>query len=364
MGDKATRARRHEVVAAIRRAETALSSGMHEEYRENDILSEFRRLALAPGGFQDFRKQVWPLLLGFSTDDVVSFYSEHHIKIQVPPFMATKHRDDTQIQMDVNRSLGGTRWSDVKGLKRTTKRKALFSLVHAAMCVSKEVHYYQGFHDVASVFLVAVGMPLSIPLVARMAQTYLGEPTRSNFDTVLPLFRYLYPLLQSQDPALYKHIASSVDHAYFALPWVITWFSHDIDSFQDVARLYDVLLASHPIFSLYVSAALILLHRDTILACDADFGILHTTLQNLPSSMDVEETIQYAYLLYENIPPEDLAVNQTSLFWTFPFPHQRRLGVREKKRKEETSMTLTIAATAVGSLAVAFATHHNAKGLK
>ncbi|KAF4322445.1 hypothetical protein BBI17_002433 [Phytophthora kernoviae] len=42
---------------------------------------------------------------------------------------------------------------------------------------------------------------------------------------------------------------------FFALPWMITWFAHQLKRFQDVTRLYDVFLVSHPLFSLYVSAA-------------------------------------------------------------------------------------------------------------
>lgn len=39
------------------------------------------------------------------------------------------------------------------------------------------------------------------------------------------------------------------------MPWMITWFAHQLSRFQDVARLYDVFLVSHPLFCLYVSAA-------------------------------------------------------------------------------------------------------------
>ena len=42
---------------------------------------------------------------------------------------------------------------------------------------------------------------------------------------------------------------------FFALSWVITWFSHDIDDFTTVERIFDFFLTSNPVMPLYFSAA-------------------------------------------------------------------------------------------------------------
>ena len=42
---------------------------------------------------------------------------------------------------------------------------------------------------------------------------------------------------------------------HFAIGWVLTWFAHDVDNWDAVYRIYDSCLASHPIFSVYLSAA-------------------------------------------------------------------------------------------------------------
>lgn len=100
-----------------------------------------------------------------------------------------------------------------------------------------------------------------------------------NFDTVLQATRLLFPLLESQDEELYAKLqdagvcpykatmlrcVANTDvrmilldkvEPFFAMPWMITWFAHQLSRFQDVARLYDVFLVSHPLFCLYVSAA-------------------------------------------------------------------------------------------------------------
>ena len=42
---------------------------------------------------------------------------------------------------------------------------------------------------------------------------------------------------------------------FFALPWILTWFAHDINSLDSAARLFDLFLASHPLMPLYLSVA-------------------------------------------------------------------------------------------------------------
>ena len=41
---------------------------------------------------------------------------------------------------------------------------------------------------------------------------------------------------------------------FFALSWFITWFAHNLQSLAQISRLFDLLLASHPLMPLYVSA--------------------------------------------------------------------------------------------------------------
>jgi hypothetical protein len=65
----------------------------------------------------------------------------------------------------------------------------------------------------------------------------------------------LFPLIESQDPELFDFLKESTVEPFFALPWMITWFSHHLDRFEDVKRLFDVFICSHPLFCLYISAS-------------------------------------------------------------------------------------------------------------
>ncbi len=62
---------------------------------------------------------------------------------------------------------------------------------------------------------------------------------------------------------------------YFALPWVITWFSHSIADLNIVARLFDVFMGNHPLLPLYVSTS-VWIFAKFYSAC----VILHTYVYN------------------------------------------------------------------------------------
>lgn len=46
---------------------------------------------------------------------------------------------------------------------------------------------------------------------------------------------------------------------FFALSWVLTWFSHDLESVAVVARLFDFLVAHSPVMVCYLVVAVRLL---------------------------------------------------------------------------------------------------------
>ena len=56
------------------------------------------------------------------------------------------------------------------------------------------------------------------------------------------------------DPELHDHIQSAEMPPYFALGWFITWFSHSVQQLDQISRLFDLFMASHPLMPLYVVA--------------------------------------------------------------------------------------------------------------
>lgn len=87
---------------------------------------------------------------------------------------------------------------------------------------------------------------------------------------------------------------------------MITWFAHELRCFSDVARLYDILLLSHPLFTLYLSAAVVLEAKQQVLKTECDFGTLHGMLAALPQTMDLEAVIARAAIIFHRLPPQEL----------------------------------------------------------
>ena len=50
-----------------------------------------------------------------------------------------------------------------------------------------------------------------------------------------------------------QHLERSEVGTTFALSWILTWFSHDVDKVELMLRIFDVTLATHKFFPLYLS---------------------------------------------------------------------------------------------------------------
>ena len=89
-----------------------------------------------------------------------------------------------------------------------------------------------------------------------------------NIEHTKCIVNYIRPLLSLVDPQVESFIAKlrtvtyQLPHTffsrseceyYFALSWLITWFSHDVDNAEDVCRITDFLLSSHPLMPVYLS---------------------------------------------------------------------------------------------------------------
>ncbi|KAL4125210.1 hypothetical protein PRIC2_008795 [Phytophthora ramorum] len=298
--------------------------------RERDeCFRQVRRLAITPKGLVsgEFRKELWPFLLG--NDATASAAQIEHPHTGNSSLEA--HRDAAQIEKDVERSLW--HYDVLQGLKeseRRVKRRALTQIILGVLDTNDELFYFQGYHDIVSVFLLTLGNSKgTMQAVLHVSEAYQREPMRSGFEQVMATTRLLFPLLDAADEVLFQHLYESGVEPFFALPWLITWFAHQLRRFQDVARLYDVFLVTHPLFSLYVSAAVVLESREKILRCERDFGTMHGMLSNLPLTMDVEKVIARALVLFHQLPPEQLRrrseVDITAvpnMYFQFPFEYQ------------------------------------------
>jgi hypothetical protein len=180
-----------------------------------------------------------------------------------------------------------------------------------------KLRYYQGYHDISCIILSALGgdtttarsfasgsgsasqsiqetargtaqtmgMDLPCQILAKISHSHLEDMMRDNFDILTRALRLvIFPLLHTLDPEIHAYLEESGMEPFFCLPWIITWFSHDVRDTTVVKRLFDVFVASHPLMPVYLSIAMVLhpMNRMEVLGSECDFASLHKALSQLP----------------------------------------------------------------------------------
>ncbi|RUS17552.1 hypothetical protein BC937DRAFT_89821 [Endogone sp. FLAS-F59071] len=175
------------------------------------------------------------------------------------------------------------------------------------------LHYYQGFHDVCTCFLLVLGKRGAIPAAENVALFFLRDAMLDSFDPVSRQLSLVTTLLSLEDPELHQFLTSNNIMAFFTLSWVLTWYSHDITDFRKVVRLFDLFMASTPLMPVYVACAIVLSRRRDLFVQEPD--MVHTFLCSLPQDLtiDIDEIVASAVELERKFPP--LEVQKRSGIW-------------------------------------------------
>jgi len=186
----------------------------------------------------------------------------------------------------------------------------------------ERLRYYQGFHDVGSIVLSTLGgaslpispalttnttettscpsdlelaqtaadstgMTLACQVLLQISQQHLRDPMRADFLQLQAALKLvLMPLIAAFDGEMHSHLYDCDMEPFFAISWIITWFSHDVRDTAVVKRLFDFFLVSHPMMPIYMSVAMTIhpLNRIEVLSTDCDFACVHNALANLPKN--------------------------------------------------------------------------------
>mmetsp|Transcript_89424 Transcript_89424/g.277890 ORF Transcript_89424/g.277890 Transcript_89424/m.277890 type:complete len:398 (+) Transcript_89424:174-1367(+) len=295
-----------------------------------------RELAFSRFGFcsSEVRRAVWPFLLGLSPEQAVDGSWRRLL-----PDVDHEAKESRVIKADVQRSVYS--WDVHTGIRkaaRNQKRVQLSEVMHAVLQRhTGRLAYFQGFHDIALVFLEVGTASQAFNMVERLALFHLSDQLCMPFDQGLaPLLGLLFCLLEFLDAPLAEALREAdCAELHFAVPWVLTWFAHSLPRLhQQVMRLYDCLLAAHPAMVLYFSAALLMRHRASILAAPRELPEVTSVLQQLPlQALDVEDWAAQAWRLVGRLGPEELlqraaarrrALPSSSPLLHFPHPWMPR----------------------------------------
>ena len=260
--------------------------------------------SLSRRGFvnNDLRKRVWPLLLGVNVDENENENEEEREE-------NTNYTE--QIRKDIVRSMyhfDVTKKFSVS--EREREQRALQRILNAIFGRNGEMHYTQGFHDLCSVFYIVCGENLGRKLSENLAKRHQRDMVRSNMNVYQFVLKLLFPLLSLVDNELFSKFVGSQNEisAIFALSWLLTWFAHNIESFEDISRCFDYFLSTHPLMPLYFSVALIIKSRARLIRLnEVDQAQIHQFFQQYDwKNINYDAIIAESDRIFYRFPPHDL----------------------------------------------------------
>ena len=244
----------------------------------NDI--ELLRLTAEESGLGGSRDLLWPLLCRVDPSHLFEVSVGSH-----------SHQLVDQVDKDVSRSM-----FLVDKDSREAQRLRLRSLVNAVLDAHLDLSYYQGFHDIASTVLLVCKKPsLSRCVLDRLACGPLRPLLAQDLQLVTGLLSELFPVIGLEDAALRQYLDAAGVQPYFALPWILTWFSHSVSSFPMVLRLFDLFLASDdPAMSFFVSVAIVLWSKPYLAEVECEYSAVHSFYSKLfadiPLALNLDPT--------------------------------------------------------------------------
>ncbi|KAF4637291.1 hypothetical protein G7Y89_g793 [Cudoniella acicularis] len=261
-------------------------------------IEKLRALATSTGGLvsDHVRRQAWPLLLGLPSHDGT--------EDDTPWKLLPKHRDEDQVQLDVNRSF--IYYPNDQSDKDLTRRKEeLSELITEVLRRQPYLCYFQGYHDICQVFLLVLEPSARAPTVARLSTLRIRDFMLPTLAPALAQLRLIPAILNAVNPELRNHLSQT--QPFFALSGTLTMYAHDIQEYGDIARLFDVLLARESVFSVYMFAQIVLQRSHELFETPADEPeMLHSILSKLPKPLDLEALILGTVDLFKKYPPEQL----------------------------------------------------------
>ncbi|WVQ75403.1 hypothetical protein IAR50_005024 [Cryptococcus sp. DSM 104548] len=376
-----------------------------EQAVQDQDLGALRKTGGLPGGFAGERKKVWPLLLrvdrcdspekeekveapsGTTVEVSTSSVSTDNEHQAMPNELATdlaegsedgsrknsdvvKHKDEQQVKLDTDRSFV-TYPTNISPETKKEIQDDLENLIVGVLRKYPALSYFQGFHDILTVFYLNYLPPKPIPTgrersmsrrfereqarsrsrsqsqgrsrshsssatdlprlptpsktppplamtppedaivdtdrrerdteewrelrrcVEVLCLTRVRDAMGSGMEGMMGLLKLLQNLLSHADPSLYRltsSISPSGSLPFFALSWVLTLFSHDVDGLETISRIFDWGLGRNPQWVVYLSAAILITNKPQILSLISllpqeytdDPSLLHPLFSRLP----------------------------------------------------------------------------------
>jgi len=273
--------------------------------KPNADLGKLRRLGISEGGFlsNELRKRAWPKILRLelpaeAVDPSVASLSITELE---------SYHDYHQVKIDVIRSLHRF----PPGMKKhefPLIREKIIRVIVTVLMRNPELHYYQGFNEIAATFLLIGDESFAVSCVQSIAKSHLRAFMARDMQPTLDVLQYMLLLVGLKNQKLRTHLEQSQCGIVFALSWVLTWFCHVLDDLNLLIRLFDIFISCHPFMPVYLSAAIVVHCSHELLSTPCDISDLFPILNGLPATrLPWEELLHSAGKMIIRFPPEELA---------------------------------------------------------
>ncbi|XP_023272009.1 TBC1 domain family member 20-like isoform X1 [Seriola lalandi dorsalis] len=305
-------------------------------------IETLRRAAATKGGLltDELRRKVWPKLLNINV---------YELPYKPGRDVRENHKDYNQVLLDVRRSMKRFP-KGMPATERAVLQEQLINIILEVLKHNPQLHYYQGYHDVAVTLLLVVGERMAIAMLDTLSNYHLRDFMDPTMDSTKHILNYLMPILEQVDTELHDFMIRAEVGTIFALSWLITWYGHVLSEFRHTLRLYDFFLASHPLMPIYLAATIVLHREKDVKQTECDMAMVHHLLSRIPQDLPYELLIAQSQDLFNQYPPSLLAKRAAlqsrkslsiSTFQAFQLStlHQRPDSVLQRLTKAQGSTT-------------------------
>jgi hypothetical protein len=131
---------------------------------------------------------------------------------------------------------------------------------------NQNYHYYQGYHDVGLYFLLLYlnDFETGVSVFQRFSEFFLKENLIKHDDNFEKGYNFervnliLSDITRLINPEAMKYIDEACyGKPTFAIPWVLSYFTHNVVNSSVQYRLFDYFITAHPMAIYYLSSVII-----------------------------------------------------------------------------------------------------------
>lgn len=257
-----------------------------------------------------FRSRIWPILAG--VDDDANVVDDWRI--------LPVHRDEDQVMLDVQRTRCLSRLG-VSPQDVTRYRERLNAIIVKFLRLNPQLSYYQGFHDICSLFLTIFegDCELAYPTLAMFSLCHLRDFLMPDLTMSTQILHLVPDLVRAIDPVLHEDLMLAKMKPFFCLSPLITLLTHDIKDERTLSLVFDQILCSGSIaMVVYIYVALMInrqndyLEKIKMMELEDMFSkqdLVHNALSKFLADVTqdhIEEAIKDAYIYSLKYPLDNL----------------------------------------------------------